>query len=80
MDAVTSTEIKSKKWYTEDPPPLAAPAGPQSRYLSCYSSIFNKPPTTEFTQSCSYPTKCFSVSGNSKSLQNDLLMAQGKHA
>ena len=80
MDAVTSKEIKSKKWYTKDPLTLAAPAGPGPHCLSHYHSIFNKPPTLEFTQSCSYPTKCSSVSGNSKCLQNDLLMVQGKHA
>lgn len=77
MDAV---EIKSKKWYTKDPLPPTEPAGPGPHCLSCYRSVFNKPPTLAFTQSCSYPTKYSSVSSNSKSLQNDLLMVQGKHA
>lgn len=67
MDAVTSKDIKSKRWFTKDPIPLAAPAGPGQHCLSCYRSIFNKPPTLEFIQSCSYPTKRSSVSGNSKS-------------
>lgn len=80
MDAVTRKDIKSSKWYKTDPLSLAAPAYPEPHCLFRYHSIFNKPPTLEFTHSCSYSTKHSSVSGNGKSLQNDLLMVQRKHA
>lgn len=63
------SKARSGTWKT-----LAPPAGPGPHCLSHHRSTFNKPPTLEFTQSCSYSTKGSSVSGNSKSLQNNLLM------